>query len=273
MQWSKVKSILVFILIIVDAFLLFTLLRDYVVEYQKETEKNEHFVAVLSGKGISTGEDFRLPEMLSLPMLEVDRSKNDEDSFTKGLLGDLMERTEGAEGNTLYVSPQGNVEWSADGKIFGYFLQSGYKLPDSENEMRVATAKILEHCGIKSSIQIEVQLDKKVAIASFDTAGAPVFNRYLEFTFGEEQVAVSGWWTFQTPYMVRTNNYVTCEAADSILALLREAPDVRRIDSVEIGYVLSNSTGRRTSIVPCCRILTNHGEYFVDSLKNIIISQ
>ena len=271
MQWSRVKSILVAILIVVDTFLLMTLLGGYYVEHRRETEKSENFITILAEKQVSAAEGFRLPEMQSLPMLEVDRSKNDEDAFTKGLLGEQMERAEEPDGNTLYTSSIGSVEWSFDGKISGTFRPEDYLAPSSERDMRLMTAKLLEHCGISSSVEIEVDLKQSCAAASFDTAGAPVFNRFLQLTFEEEKISISGWWTFQTPYMVRTNNYVSCEAADSILTLLREVPEIRSIDSAEIGYVLSSATGRRTSIVPCCRILTNQGEFFVDSLKNIVI--
>lgn len=271
MQWSRVKSILVVILVIVDAFLLATLLGGYVVEHKRENDKTEHFISVLQGKSVSTGEEFYLPKMQSLPMLEVDRSKNDEDAFTKGLLGEEMERTEDSDGNTLYSNAMGTLQWGSDGKLTGYFTPDGYQMPSGERDLRVLTAKILERCGISSSIQIEVDLASNCASAAFDTAGAPVFNRFLKFSFGERQVIVGGWWTFQTPYMVQTNNYVNCEAADAILALLKEETSVSKIESAELGYVLTDTTGRRTSIVPCCRILTDRGEFFVDSLKNIVI--
>ena len=271
MQWSKVKTILILILLIVDAFLLVNLFSGYYTEYWRETEKNENFLTVLTRNGVSADDDFRLPAAVSLPMLEVDRSKNDEDIFTEGLLGADMKRTEAPDGGTTYESANGVVEWSAEGKIFGSFSPDAYRRPGSEREMRVMTAKILEGCGIGSSVQIETNADKTQTIATFDTAGAPVFNRSLCFTFGEKGISVIGWWTFQTPYMVRTNNYVLCEPTDAILMLLDAEPSVSRIDSAEIGYVLLTGGGRQTSIVPCCHIYTDSGEYFVDSLKNTVI--
>ena len=271
MQWSRVKSILIGILIVVDAFLLMTLMGGHIVERQRENEKTDHFISILNRKGVLTGEEFRLPETMSLPMLEVDRSKNDEDAFTKGLLGDQIERYEDSSGSTIFSSSFGSISWSADGKIYGYFIPNGYSMPTTERDARLMTAKLLERCGISSSVQIEADINEKNAFATFDTAGARVFNRFLRLTFGDEQISVNGWWTFQTPYMVRTNNYVSCEASDSILALLSMEPSIGLIDSAEIGYVLLDSTGRRLSITPCCRIMTDQGEFFVDSLKNIVI--
>lgn len=271
MQWSKVKSILILILLIVDAFLLVNLFGSYYTEYWRETEKNENFSIVLSRKGIEADDNFRLPKTISLPMLEVDRNKSDEDAFTEGLLGEKMERTETPDGGTIYDSPLGRIEWSVEGKIFGSFAFENYTEPASDREMRVSTAKILEGCGISSSVQIETDSERMQAIAVFDTAGAPVFNRSLCFTFGEERISVNGWWTFQTPYMVRTNNYVLCESTDAILTLLNEETSISRIDAAENGYILLTGGGRQTSIVPCCRIVTDCGEFFVDSLKNTVI--
>ena len=273
MQWSRVKSILLVILIIVDAFLIMTLAGGYVAERRSAEEKTEHFVSILSEKGVLTGEEFYLPEMMSLPMLEVDRNKNDEDSFTKGLLGSQVERYENSEGRTIYSSPSGNINWTADGKIFGHFVPDSYIMPSTERDIRLLTAKLLEHCGISSAVEIEVNVEERNAFATFDTAGAPVFNRFLQMTFVDEQIKINGWWTFQTPYMVRTNNYVSCEASDAILALLSIESSIQSIDKAELGYVMLNSTGRRLSIVPCCRIVTEQGEFFVDSLKNIAIYQ
>ena len=271
MQWSKVKSILILILLIVDAFLLVNLFGGYYTEYCREADKNESFLTVLARHGAAASADFRLPHATSLPMLEVDRSKSDEDTFTEGLLGTDMKRTEAPDGGTTYESALGTVEWSAEGKICGSFAPNGYRMPTSDREMRVSTAKILEGCGISSSVQIETNAEKMQAIATFDTAGAPVFNRSLCFTFGETRISIIGWWTFQTPYMVRTNNYVLCEPTDAILTLLDVETSISRIDSAEIGYVLLTGGGRQTSIVPCCRIETDSGEYFVDSLKNTVI--
>lgn len=273
MQWSRVKSILIGILVVVDVFLLLTLMGGHLVELQREEEKTNHFISILASKGILAGDDFYLPEMMSLPMLEVDRSKNDEDAFTKGLLGEQIERYEDSEANTIYSSSSGNIIWSVDGKIYGHFLPDGYSVPTTERDMRLMTAKLLEHCGINSSVQIEVDMQARNASATFETAGVPVFNRFLQLGFGDDQIVINGWWTFQTPYMVRTNNYVSCEASDSILALLNIDSSIQSIDSAEIGYVLLNSTGRRLSITPCCRIITDQGEFFVDSLKNIVINQ
>ena len=272
MQWSKVKTILIFILLVVDSFLLIHLLGGYYAEYRREMAKNEDFLTVLSNKGVGADAMFTLPKAVSLPTLEVDRSKNDEDAFTRGLLGEGMERTEAVDGGTSYDSARGHIEWSAEGKIEGAFVPESYQRPTSEREMRVMLAKILEGCGISSAVRIEADADEMSASASFYTAGAPVFNRSLRFTFDEENVAVSGWWTFQTPYMVRTNNYVLCEPTDAVLALLDAETSIRSVTSAEIGYVLMTGSGRQTSIVPCCRIITDRGEFFVDSLKNVVIS-
>lgn len=272
MQWSKVKTILIFILLVVDSFLLIHLFSGFYTEYRREAVKNEDFLTVLSNKGVGADALFTLPKALSLPTLEVDRSKNDEDAFTRGLLGEEMERTESVDGSTSYDSALGHVEWSAEGKIAGGFTPEGYQCPESEREMRVMLAKILEGCGIGSAVRIETDAAEMSAAAAFDTAGAPVFNRSLRFVFDAGGIAVSGWWTFQTPYMVRTNNYVLCEPTDAILALLDAETSIRSITSAEIGYVLVTGSGRQTSIVPCCRIITDRGVFFVDSLKNVIIS-
>ena len=234
-------------------------------------EKNEYFLTILTREGIAAAEDFSLPETLLLPMLEVDRNKTDEDLFTKGLLGENMERTEDAAGNTVYQSPLGKIVWSTEGKVQGAFSPANYEYPRSEREMRVRTAQILETCGISSTIKIEANLEEQSVSSGFDTAGAPVFNRNLRFVFGASEILVDGWWTFQTPYMVQTNNYVVCEPTDAILTLLKEEPSVNQIDAAAVGYILLTNAGRQISIVPCCRITTEQGVFFVDSLKNTVL--
>ena len=81
MQWSRVKSILIVILLVANGFLAFNIAGKYVSRYYRETETAHNMTVILTARGIEPGRALTLPEAHSLPVLQIDRSRPDEDTF------------------------------------------------------------------------------------------------------------------------------------------------------------------------------------------------
>lgn len=266
MQWSRVKSILIVILLLVDGFLLLNVAGKYFSRSYRAAENAHNITEILTARGIETGKSFALPEAGALPVLQVDRSRSDEDAFSTGLLGEDAVREDKPDGATSYVSTVGTLTWSGGGEVAGAFLPSDYVLPDAAREMEHLTQTLLQEAGVTSPVLLEINETEAAVSVHFTTAGVPVFNRALTFRFAPDKIVLSGWWTFGMPYTTKSGSYVTCAAADAIFTLIAKNT-VARIDELESGFLLTENGGGRVQMTPGWRIETDSGSFFVDSLK------
>ncbi len=264
MQWSRVKSILIFILLLVDGFLIINIAGKYVSNYYRTAENAHNIMEILERRGIAAS--FDLPETHTLPVLQIDRSRADEDRFAAGLLGAALVRTEQPDGGTVYYeSAYGNLNWRDGGVVAGTLKPENYQPPEDHEEAETYAQSILQQAGITATLDWTCE-DGVTAIASFPTAGVPVFNRELTLIFREKEIELMGWWTFGMPYITKSGNYVNFLAIDALFNFISKN-EVERIDEMQLGFLLSESGGGRVQMTPGWRIETNKGSFFVDSLK------
>ena len=266
MQWSRVKSILIVILLVANGFLAFNIAGKYVSRYYRETETAHNMTVILTARGIEPGRALTLPEAHSLPVLQIDRSRPDEDTFSTGLLGEDAERTETPDGAVTYTGAAGSLTWSGGGSVAGAVTPVGYKRPSGARAMEEAVQKLLSDAGVTNSVELAADETASMVTAGFQTAGVPVFNRKLTFGFSDTRVTLTGWWTFGVPYTTRSGVYAACEASDAVFTLISRET-VGRIDRLEEGFLLTENGSGRVQMTPGWRIETDIGCFFVDSLK------
>lgn len=263
MQWSRVKSILILILLLVDGFLIINIAGKYVSNYYRTTENAHNIMEILERRSIAAS--FDLPETHTLPVLQIDRSRADEDKFAAGLLGTELVRTEQPDGGTVYYeSAYGDLNWRDGGVVAGTLKPEDYRKPEDDTEAQAYAKSILQQAGITAAL--DWNCEGLTATASFLTAGVPVFNRELTLVFKEKEIELMGWWTFGMPYITKSGNYVNFLATDALFYFISKN-DVARIDGMQLGFLLSESGGGRVQMTPGWRVETNTGSFFVDSLK------
>ena len=267
MQWSRVKSIFLVILLLVDGFLCLNIAGKYVSRSYRQAENAHNIVEILSGQGIRVGAGFSLPDAHTLPVLQIDRSRADEDRFSYGLLGRGRPAPGGAGRlghGALYV---GGGHGVVAGRRAGHgaFVPAGYAAPSDSGEALRLARTLLTQAGLAAA-NLSLQADGLTVTASFPTAGVPVFNRALTLDFAADRVRLSGLWTFDTPYITKSGNYVTFAATDALFTLISRE-EVTQIDSLTAGFLLGESGSGRMQMTPGWRVKTNTGSFFVDSLK------
>lgn len=269
MQWSRVKSILIFILLLVDGFLIVNIAGKYVSNYYRMRENAHNIMGILERRGISASFDF--PEAHTLPVLQIDRSRADEDKFAAGLLGETLVRTEQPDGGTVYYeSTYGTLNWRDGGVVEGTLIPEAYDRPKDRTEAEAYAQSILQKAGITVPLDWK-STDTLHVTASFLTAGVPVFNRELTLVFKEKEIGVMGWWTFGMPYITKSGNYINFLATDALFHFVSKN-EVSQIDGMQLGFLLSESGGGRVQMTPGWRVETNKGSFFVDSLKKSSVS-
>lgn len=267
MQWSRVKSIFLVILLLVDGFLCLNIAGKYVSRSYRQAENAHNIVEILSGQGIRVGAGFSLPDAHTLPVLQIDRSRADEDRFSYGLLGEdaLRQEEQDGSGTVRYTSEAGTVSWQGGGQVTGAFVPADYTAPADSAEALHRARTLLTGAGLATAT-LSFAADGLSVTVSFPTAGVPVFNRALTLDFEPDRVRLSGLWTFDTPYITKSGNYVTFAAADALFTLLAHE-QVSRVDSLTAGFLLGESGSGRMQMTPGWCIQTNAGSFFVDSLK------
>lgn len=87
MQWDKVKTILLAILLVVDSFLAWNLSQNFIASCRRDHEVLANVRTLLNESGIQLAEEFSIPAGESLPALEAERSIYAEEAAAAALLG------------------------------------------------------------------------------------------------------------------------------------------------------------------------------------------
>ena len=266
MQWSRVKSILIVLLLLVDGFLGCMLGVKAFSAYQQAQTTRAQLDTVLAGYGLTLDETMSLPDEALMPQLNIDRNRADEAAVATALLGGEAERSE-EEAGSRFTSPVGTVVWSEDGTLEAVLQPAGYVRPTAD-EVRAQAAALLQDAGIQTA-GADWETHVWTARAHFKTAGYAVFNRALTVTFSEEAVRIEGLWTFDTPYATRSDLYATYNPVDALLQFARQGLASKVVD-MEPGLLLGNTAGNQFQLSPVWKITADTGVYYADPIKNEI---
>lgn len=216
MQWSRVKSILIILLLLVDGFLACMLGVKAFSAYQRKQENREHLNIVLADCGMKLADGVSLPDDALMPQLNIDRNRADEAAAAAALLGGTAERTEGENGSR-FTSEQGEVVWSETGELTAHLQPEGYTCPEL-TEVRNRAEQLIEEAGMHVA-GMEWTVNGLSAHVSFKTAGYEVFNRGITITFLDDAMDITGFWTFDTPYATKSDLYASYNPIDALLQL------------------------------------------------------
>ncbi len=266
MQWGKIKSILIAILFLVDAFLVGVLVVKWASEEQREQEMFKNLQIVLANNNI-TIQNMDLPKEAMMPQLIVDQSRTDELKVAHKLLGEDAVQIN-SDNSLSFESDLGEVSWNDSGEISAVITPENYKKPD-ESLLENQASSLLESMGINQS-SLEINVNGFTAVASFKTAGYEVFNRNLKIKFSDDNISINGRWTFSEPYATRNNLYSTYNPIDSIIWFAGQKK-VNEIYDITAGLLLINGAGSQMQLSPVWRIKTDNGDFYVDPVKNEIV--
>lgn len=269
MKTSRIKTIVIVILLLVNAFLLVLLFgrqNQQRVAYERSVAQ---LSLLLTNNGIAFDTSL-LPGKVSFPAAELSHDANVEASFAHALLGDDTAARSTGGGSSVYESDYGSLQFRANGAIEGtlnlfvsnpialcegIFRSCDYEMDDTA----YAHALAVSDSG-SGTIR---------ALRSVD--GLSVFAAPLSLTFENNTlVAVSG------SFLSNVSVLKPVHGMDSISALVRFL-DYRNtnglvcteITSLSRGYLLQGSTAS-AKLVPAWHISTDISEYYVNSVTGEI---
>lgn len=267
MEWSKLKNIILLMLVSVNIILLLLVgsqeRRDR--RYQEDTM--EAALAVLEKGGITFGLE-NVPEDLSLPILTVTRDRDSEAAVAAALLGEVTLQGE-SEVRPRYTGDGGTAEFSMNGS-FSVTLNPGTWTRESGQDYEKASQACLEAMGFTGtpdSVSLNSSDAQLTYCQSWD--GSPLFSCTVTLVWqGESLVRVEGQ---RLAGAVQASSASTLLSTPTILvqflAGINEGGYVcSRIDDMTAGYLASSGTTRQVQLTPVWRFVTDTGTYFVNGV-------
>ncbi len=179
MEWSKIKNIILLILLGLNAFLLVMVVSQEFQARQFRQETRTEAVTLLERNGI-TVDPSQLPPDASLPTLVLEEETAAGETLARTLLGDVTVQSSGAR--AVYTSALGTMEAFSTGRFAADFADGALPL-DSETPEHHAQ-QLLERCGIPASYLESEAKEETTQLTYRQLLGEkPVFNAQITLSY------------------------------------------------------------------------------------------
>lgn len=266
MAWSKLKNIIILILLLFNLFLLVLIAGQQMRTARYEADTLSQTVEALALNGIAVGED-ALPGNMTLAPLTVLHDSTTEPSVARILLDneDIISARSGAL--NIYSSVSGNLNFRSSGE-FSATLSAPWTGFDS---MEGHTAALLEQLSLSVwSTTVSLSDYTVTAIPSLD--GAPIFNAPVILTYNESVLlSMAGYLPGQAaPDSGQTAITVPTALIAVLEYVLEHGTVCRSIDRMTPGYTAAASLSDSVRLTPCWLVETDTANYYVDALTGAV---
>ena len=269
MPVSKLKNLVILILLLCNVFLLILVVPGRLAAQQQRDALREELGALYAGYGLSLPEG-ALPEGQALHLLEAQYDTDVALTAARALLGEqVLAESDSGSYQTTYTSTLGKCTIRRDSLTAS--LTGGASVNGS---LRTATRKTLGRMGFAIDTLGSPVSDgtTNTVTARQSIAGATVFSCELTFTYqGGVLQSVSGGYcpAAKTLTAIGTETSISC--ADALVAFLNSMEQTGWVGSavtaIEQGYLLAESAGASTvQLIPVWRLSTDTGVFFVHGI-------
>ena len=255
MEWSKLKNIILLLLVSVNAFLLILVgvQESRAARYEEDTRQAA--VRVLEQSGITFGPE-RVPQEAGLSPMTVTRDRESEAIVAQTLLGDVSREGEN-DVRHRYSSVQGTAEFSMNG-TFSVRFQPGAWAKEHERSYEDASQSCLERIDFQGTL---------ISSESGERPGQTVLTYYQNWE-GTPLFSCQVTLLWQDDTLLRIEGQrLSGTVLVRFLAGVTEGGFVcSRIDEMNAGYLIVSGTTRPVELTPVWRITTDSGAYYVDAI-------
>ena len=180
MEWSKIKNIVLLILVCVNAFLLALVLLQQHKTARFQEEASAGAVSALANSGIAFHLE-RVPRDMELAGLNFTQDRSGEQAAAEALLGRVTEQAESTTMRTLYAGANGSAEFFMSGE-FSVALDAGVYQADPD-ELERAGRDCLALLGMEAElVSRETREQESVWTYRQLWEDVPVFSCQVELT-------------------------------------------------------------------------------------------
>ena len=268
MEWSKVKNIIILLLLLVNGFLLVLvgMRREETENYQASALAQA--VEVLERSGIQVFQE-GLEDAIDMSPLSVERNLEREGALAGALLGETVEPKNQGGGLYAYRGNRGEVSIRAGGAISGRMNgEEDWYSQDPQNH----AAGLLEEMGVEAEV-LESSLDGGTGTVSFRQLwqGAPLFSCQVAFTYEEGSLTgMEGVLLMADPAGAAAGQGETITLPTALLrfldGILGSGDVCSQILAMEPGYLAEQSFSGSVSLSPVWRVRSNTAHYYLDAV-------
>ncbi len=271
MEWRKVKTIIILLLLLVNGFLLALVwVRKSEADSYDRTAVTQA-VEALGAQGIRA-EHSALSGAEGLSPVSVERDAAKEAALAAALLGETVSGDNRGGGLYLYRTDAGEVSIRLGGELSA-------KLDDDPrwqtDDPAGHAGRLLREMGVEGERRSVTQTeDGDTAVTFVQTwEGRPLFTCTVTFVYEAGRLrTVEGALLVSASFAEESGTVLTLPTAlMRFLDGVQERGDVcSALDSMEAGYRAGQSASGAIRLIPCWHIATNTAEYYLDASTGVL---
>ena len=271
MEWSKIKNIIILILVGLNVFLLalVAVRESKSAHYQEEARAG--VLSALERSGIQFLPE-KVPADMELTPLTVTRSREREQSMAQALLGPVEREDTGGSVRVVYTGTGGTASFSSDGR-FSFELNDQALATEGDTPAR-AGAACLEQMGLQAVlVETRSEGEDTLLIYRQNWEEVPLFSCQVILTYRDGTLRrIEGEYLEGAAVPAQGKSLDTLTVLVRFLAGMNESGYVcSRIDAMTAGYLSSVSAARPVvQLTPVWYITTDTGSYYLDALTGAL---
>ena len=263
MPWTKLKNIILAILVLTNVCLLSLVAGPAVQSRRQLSQAREEAIRFLRSRGVQVEEDV-IPQSMELTPQVLERDLEEEARAAAALLGGPVSVQARGGGVYRYGSENGSVQFHSDGTVSARLKPGAFPLgKDREG----ACLALMERLGCAGTI-LEESENELVFRQSW--RGSPLFTQQVILVCGPEGLTAitAGRQMIGQPQedSGRSTLSVATVVIDFINGVSALGDVCNLIDSIEPGYITAASLSGPTVLTPVWRVTTDTGAYQVDTV-------
>lgn len=256
MERARLKNLIILILVLVNGFLLTSLLLRQRVRQASHQRAVEELVQLFSEDGIALSAD-KVPRNLPPAVRRLSRSTQEDQALAAALLGDSLTVSDAGGGIYLYTAENGQASFRAN----GVFDISG-SLGDDADAVCRSFCRDYGYQGLTFSLAD----GSGTAVASQYCDGYPVTNCTVTFRIENGRLISAEGTHLPASYTdIDTAPMTAVTALSRFLSARRESGAVvSAVNRVYLCYQLQSTAAEPMSLVPVWCIVTDTAYYYVN---------
>ncbi len=269
MEYSKIKNIIIAILLLVNIFFLAIFIIGHTESGKLERQAKEDIVSIFAAGGVSL-DISKIPKDVSLGYYKLARDTGAEKLIAETFLG--AKDMTSAGGNVYqYANVLGEATFRPGGE-FEILFTSGKDFEDSSPKALLSYLKNMGFDVDEKNVKTEVSGDAATLTFSLDYSSLRVFNASVVMKFkAGKLVSVAGRRPASYPQYSDSAVMNVSTALISFINGIKELdPSCREVRGVAAGYLISENAPGSFELLPVWRMEANSGSYYVNGLNGKI---
>ena len=274
MEWARVKTILIWFMLAVNAILLIVFFQRRIEASAMEKQNRQNLVDLLAQRGVSISAEVIPDEATTAQAYEVPRETEKELALVEKMIGTAQAQDAG--GNImLYAGERGSASFRGEGNFDITFSEP--VTMQGRDDVQAGVREYLDQLGFAMTDEGRIlSVDDVMGVRftqSFD--GKPVFNAqmFVQIDSGGSVIGISGRWVMGAPEPLGGQSMKS--TAYALLAFVRNMQQAQTpcddITDMQLGYFVSSGSRGNAGLTPVWQITANGTQYYIEAMTGKMI--